>query len=357
MMPDNHHGRCMVERAYMPDYLRLFALFGIVVVNIQAIAYPLTDGFFGATRSTPIDAIVVWLVNGLGFLKTYGFFSFMFGVGLAFQIRSAERRSLPFGQLYRNRMIGLFLLGFLHGCLLFPFDVLVLYSIIGAILYLMRDWSVRNLVKASIVLLTFQIIIASALFLAQQPMEDVARTEREIMSGGDFIDVTVFRTIAFATTLPFLLILQGFSALGWFCLGLAAVKSGLIDAPDHHLWVAARRWCLGTGVALSLLAAGIWQCGAADVGMLLTVACAPVATMGYLGLIAAVARRKNGFEQAIAPCRGFSGRIRLAPPFQNGLSVVPAGADDALLPLLRDGRFTESLRRGPANQAAARAVV
>jgi uncharacterized protein len=91
----------------MPDYLRLVALFGIVVVNVQYIAFSALTASPIRSAETPLDAITLWLVNGLALLKTYGLFSFMFGVGLGFLMRSAARRGLPFGRVYRNRMIGL----------------------------------------------------------------------------------------------------------------------------------------------------------------------------------------------------------------------------------------------------------
>lgn len=107
-------------RAPMPDYLRLVALLGIVVVNVQYIAFSALHGFADLAGETAADALALWLVNGLALLKTYGLFSFMFGVGRGFLMRSAERRGLPFGRVYRNRMIGLFVLGIAHGCLFFP---------------------------------------------------------------------------------------------------------------------------------------------------------------------------------------------------------------------------------------------
>ena len=111
------------SRALMPDYLRLVALFGIVVVNVQYIAFSALHGFADPVAETARDAITLWLVNGLALFKTYGLFSFMFGVGLGFLMRSAARRGLPFGRVYRNRMIGLLILGIAHGCLFFPGDI------------------------------------------------------------------------------------------------------------------------------------------------------------------------------------------------------------------------------------------
>ncbi|NBB83701.1 MAG: DUF418 domain-containing protein, partial [Alphaproteobacteria bacterium] len=92
------------RRSLMPDYLRLFALFGIVVVNVQFMAFSSLQGFAEPVGETALDAVALWLVNGLAMLKTYGLFSFMFGVGLGFLMRSAARRDLAFGRVYRNRM-------------------------------------------------------------------------------------------------------------------------------------------------------------------------------------------------------------------------------------------------------------
>ena len=278
-------------RALMPDYLRLFALFGIVVVNVQYIAFSALHGFADPVAETALDAITLWLVNGLALLKTYGLFSFMFGVGLGFLMRSAARRGLPFGRVYRNRMIGLLILGIAHGCLFFPGDILTIYAVTGSILYLFRDWPVRRLVRLGAALLVLQAVIAPPLLLAApETPPDIVAMERAILTEGGFLEAVLFRSIGFAFIMPSFLLIQGISALGWFCLGLAAVKSGMIDDAGHPLWRRARRWCLGPGVVLGLAGAAIWQWGPPVPGVVLTVASAPVATLGYLGLIAAVSR-------------------------------------------------------------------
>lgn len=286
----------MAERALMPDYLRLVALFGIVVVNVQFMAFPIEQGFPGAARQTPADQTAAFLVNGLATLKSYGLFSFMFGVGLAFQIRSAERRGLTFGPLYRNRMIGLVLLGLAHGCLVFSGDILVLYAMLGTVLYLMRDWPVRRLVWVGAALLAVQLPVAIAMLAASPgPSPDVAEIEQQVMTGDSFFQVAVFRTIGFAISLSTGLFYQGIAAMGWFCLGLAAMRSGMIDNSTHPLWARARRTCLLPGVVLSLLASAIWQWHDPLLGEVLVVVFAPISTLGYLGLIAALARPPGPF--------------------------------------------------------------
>lgn len=278
-------------RALMPDYLRLVALFGIVVVNVQFMAFSALHGFAEPVAETARDAITLWLVNGLALLKSYGLFSFMFGVGLGFLMRSAARRGLPFGRVYRNRMIGLAILGIAHGCLFFPGDILTIYAVTGSILYLFRDWTVRRLVRVGAALLVLQAVIAPPILLAvPEAPADILALERDFLSNGTFLQAVAFRSIGYAFTMPSFLVIQGISALGWFCLGLAAVKSGMIGDAGHPLWRRARLWCLGPGVVLGLTGAAIGQWGPPVPGVVLTIAAAPVATLGYLGLIALLSR-------------------------------------------------------------------
>ncbi len=279
------------QRALMPDYLRLFALFGIVVVNVQFMAFTSLAGLAVPAGETVSDAITLWLVNGLALLKTYGLFSFMFGVGLGFLMRSAARRGLSFGRLYRNRMAGLAILGIVHGCLFFPGDILVIYAVAGSVLYLVRDWPVRRLLRLGGGLLGLQVLIAPPLLLgAPEAPADIVALERALLAEGGFAGAVLFRSVSFAVILPSFLVIQGIPALGWFCLGLAALRSGMIDDAGHALWQRARRWCLIPGVALSLIGAAMWQWGPTVPGVVLTIVAAPVATLGYLGLIAALSR-------------------------------------------------------------------
>ena len=327
----------MAQRALMPDYLRLIALFGIVVVNVQFIAFPVEQGFPGATQQMGVDAVTAWLVNGLALLKTYGLFSFMFGVGLAFQIRSAERRQLPFGALYRNRMIGLVLFGVIHGILFFPGDILVTYAITGTLLYFWRNWEARRLVRVGASLLIAQIVLAIVI-VAVTPSSppEVAELERQIMTGGSLGNVLTFRAISFGIVLPYILLFQGLSALGWFCLGLAAVKSGLIDDPSHPVWVRARRMCLLPGVVLSLGAAALWQWHDALVGEMLVVAFAPLATLGYLGLIAAIARPAGALMERVLKAGASSLSIYLGQSIILSTIFAPYGLGrwDAVSPAM-----------------------
>ena len=166
----------------------------------------------------------------------------MFGVGLGFLMRSASRRGLPFGRVYCNRMIGLAILVIAHGGLFFPSDILSIYAVTGSILDLFWDWLVQRLVRVGAALLVVQALIVPLLMLAApETPADIVAMERAILTEGGFLEAVLFRSIGFAFIMPSFLVIQGTAALSWFCLGLAAVKSGMIDDAKHPLWRRARR--------------------------------------------------------------------------------------------------------------------
>ena len=66
-------------------------------------------------------------------------------------------------------MIGLLILGIAHGCLFFPGDILTIYAVTGSILYLMRNWPVRRLVRLGAGLLILQAVIAPVLHWREHP--------------------------------------------------------------------------------------------------------------------------------------------------------------------------------------------
>ena len=173
----------------------------------------------------------------------------------------------------------------------FPGDILVIYAVSGSVLYVFRSWSVGALVRVGAALLVVQTGVAAALLMipAETPAEFFAFEEQALGQGG-VVEAVIFRSIGFAFTMPLFLGIQGLSALGWFCLGLASVKSGMIDDGGHPLWQRARRVCLVPGLGLSLLGSGLWQWGPSGIGVALTICAAPLATLGYLGLIAMMSR-------------------------------------------------------------------
>lgn len=141
------------------DILRAFALFGILVVNIQYFIQPeifsdALSGEYTAPDHTWYHLLVVALFENKFFL----IFTFLFGVGISMQKRSS--RKLLEGtedparyqkKVMHRRFIVLAVLGILHGVLLFLGDILFAYAVLGALLlYLSEGRTHRFLVVAAI---------------------------------------------------------------------------------------------------------------------------------------------------------------------------------------------------------------
>jgi uncharacterized protein len=141
------------DRVKNIDVLRGFALLGILLVNVPAMAGPhLGPG--GAPAVSPADEVAGWLLTALVSAKFYLLFSFLFGYSFTLQRAAAERAGAPFAPRHLRRSAGLFLLGLAHAVLLFPGDVLVVYAVLSLVLFAVRDITPRTAVRAAACLIT-----------------------------------------------------------------------------------------------------------------------------------------------------------------------------------------------------------
>lgn len=87
-----------------------------------------------------------WLFAHLFFeLKFISIFSILFGIGVFIFCRNAEERTGGSVILHYKRMFWLMVFGILHGHLIWYGDILFGYAICGAIIYLLKDSSVKKL--------------------------------------------------------------------------------------------------------------------------------------------------------------------------------------------------------------------
>ena len=294
-------------RHLMPDLVRSFAIIGIALVNVGAIAYSLEFNYFDGGYRTGADHWTSFLVNAVAMVKTYTLFAFMFGVGFAYQMKSAERAGASFKARYFRRILGLFVLGFLHFILAFPGDILVMYALFGIILYLFKNTTVKNLVITGILLFAVQIAIMGLSALAihagfafapevmateAQNMQDIVDRTNIVISEGTFLDAVKLRLSLWPSYTGAGFFLQGGGIIGAFLFGLAAVKSDLIANPSAKLWGTFRKIFLPIGIIGSIIGAYIYM-GADEMfsvkafwGLAILFAFAPFSSAGYLGLIA-----------------------------------------------------------------------
>ena len=301
-------------RHVLPDLVRAFAVLGIVLVNVAYLAYPGAVTYHAGGLNNTLDYSAYFGVNALATFKSYTLFSLMFGVGLAYQMQSAERRNIALGRRYSRRLIGLFILGVLHVTFAFTGDILIIYAVLGALLYLFKNKPVKSLLRWGIGLIILQILIvlsfAGILYLGETfAPEDMAKAVAESDAGlaeyfavygkGSLPEIMVFRWKDWLGYLAFGGTMQIPGILAFFLLGLAMVKSGIISDPSAEIWSKARRFAFPVGIVISLIAAcvaistEISISSGAAMGFVLLLIGSPFATFGYMGWLAKWAARPD----------------------------------------------------------------
>lgn len=308
-------------RQVLPDLTRAVALVGIALVNVGYMAWPATTGYYGGGLETGTDRAAHFLVSALFLYKSYTLFAFMFGVGFAYQIGSAERRGRSFGGAYWRRIAGLAGLGLLHAALLFQGDILMIYAVLGTILFLFRSAGARTLIRWAVGIYVIQLFIMAGFaalvwagnafapdVMAQElaTMQQSADHALAVFGAGTFAETVVLRLAEWSEIAVFGLLMQGFGALSFFLFGLAAVRGGVIADPSAPIWRRSRRLFLPIGVIGSVL--GAWVMIKAEnqvmnafmFGLLLITVFSPFASAGYIGLVARWAERPAGAIQTFA---------------------------------------------------------
>src|SRR3712207_7893789 len=101
------------ERVEVVDMLRGFALFGILLINITAFAFPgipPTPQFADSTLDRWVMQAILLLVES----KFFTLFSFLFGLGFAVQLLRAEEQGIPFVPRFTRRLLTLLAFGAAH---------------------------------------------------------------------------------------------------------------------------------------------------------------------------------------------------------------------------------------------------
>ena len=299
----------------MPDLARAVAVFGIVMVNVAVFARPLATQFYGDGLKSAADSIALFISTGFFAAKSYSLFSIMFGAGLGYQMLSAERRGVAFGAQYARRMVGLFVLGLLHVTFAFMGDILLVYAVLGGVLFAFRDVSVKALkitaicfIVAPIVLTLLGAGVTAILAMAvPEVLEEINAAVATMMPdtshiyrSSDFVAIAGQRWKDWAAINQSAGFVQYTGVMGYFLAGYAMLKSGVMSNADAPLWSKSRRVYLPLGLAFTL--PGAWLAVNASsqfapgalIGMSLVMLGAPLQTLGYLGLVAAWAKRPRG---------------------------------------------------------------
>lgn len=233
------------------DALRGFALFGIILVNAPFFAGP--PG--GLAPETLADHVALFVVTALFAGKFFLVFSFLFGFGFASILARSKSDEADLRGRFLRRLLALFAFGAAHAVFLFIGDILMLYALLGYVLWACRRLPFRRLVWISAGLLALGIVV-QAVTLAVAA-EDLAGTTSTVAAEtgylGGFAQVLTARFAELPESLGFILLFNGLPALSMFLLGLALGKSGLFppSGPRLRLWAVWARLALFLGFGVS----------------------------------------------------------------------------------------------------------
>jgi uncharacterized protein len=252
-----------VKRIELVDALRGFALFGILFVNIAyfATAFGLDTGLENPQSTSWLDTATLWLSSTLFETKFYLLFSLLFGYSFVLQMQAAERQGKNFKRRMTRRLIGLFVLGSLHAVFLWQGDILMVYAVLGAVLYLFRNARARSAMIAAIVIFVFLgtcWIVGAALLsgdpsgldidLAEERVDALEKTEA---MRGSFGDVLSHRLDELAEYAALVFFIQAPIAFAMFLMGLAAAKASVFESVDRYR--SAFKKLLAFGLPIGLL--------------------------------------------------------------------------------------------------------
>lgn len=264
------------ERIQVVDILRGFAIFGILLVNMELFNSPIYQVMMGlqvwdrlADRAA--DLAIRFLAEG----KFYTIFSFLFGFGLAMQMTRAESRGARFVPLYARRLSVLLLIGAMHAVLLWMGDILMSYAVLGFLLILFRHRSRKALILWAAASLLISILLTAGLVglveLAESQFgraegsgRGVARLAGEYQrladqatrsyGQGTFAEILQQRIKDLKFIYSFeIFFLPHFFAM--FLLGLYAGRRGVFESIPSHLPFIRRvmAWGLGIGIVGNLV--------------------------------------------------------------------------------------------------------
>lgn len=252
-----------MKRIELVDALRGFALFGILFVNIAyfSTAFGLDTGLENPQSTSWLDNATIWLSGTLFETKFYLLFSLLFGYSFVLQMQSAERQGTNFKRRMMRRLIGLFVLGSLHAVFLWQGDILTVYAVLGAVLYLFRNARARSAMIAAISILVFlgSCWIVGAALLSGDPSgleidlaeERVDALEKTEAMRGSFGEVLGHRLGELGGFVALLFFIQGPVAFAMFLMGLAAAKTRVFENVDRYR--SAFKKLLAFGLPIGLL--------------------------------------------------------------------------------------------------------
>ncbi len=249
------------SREDFADELRGFALMGIAVVNAPFLGIS-SNGYTPAALASTLDRFAALFVVTFAQAKFYVLFAFLFGYSLSFIFKDSGRGDgVP---RYRRRLIGLACFGTLHAILFFAGDILMLYAIVGPILLWLRQRTDKFVLNFAYVSLGCWAALLAVIVVLTGLYPDPAAAQQTDMQAIDaglrsssVVQASFARLQLWPSALTLILVLNGFSVVALFALGLVAGRRKLLANPNAYpeLWHRGSQLGLLLGLPFGTLSA------------------------------------------------------------------------------------------------------
>lgn len=235
------------ERIGELDVLRGFALLGVLVANmfwwsIVYFAAPVErmEAIFSDPAHQPLLFAVDWLVSD----KANTMFATLFGIGFWVQMQRIQERGGAFAAIYLRRLFILMALGLINMLLIWPWDILFIYSVAGILLFLLRNLSLKAMLILGLLLVFVRPLVS---LLAEvggfdafedQVFSKEAASERNAV----FVDGTYWQWVEQSWLLFWVGGIKSLTIPGWFLyalgrflIGASIVRAGLLSRIPERL--------------------------------------------------------------------------------------------------------------------------
>lgn len=245
------------ERYTVIDVLRGLALFGVLMVNLEADFRISLFEHIGRLHTDPgiwnelTDTLIATFLD----FKAITLFSLLFGAGMAIQAERAEKRGVTTATFLTRRLLVLLGIGLVHMLLIWNGDILVLYAVCGLLLLPFRKMPAWVLATAGAAIILCVILLGFSLPISwpsAQANSAQALAARRVYGSGNFVEILRFRL---QETGPFIVpLLVGVlpQTAGLMLIGEAAWRMRIFREPERY-----RKWLLGILVAGGVV--GFWK--------------------------------------------------------------------------------------------------
>ena len=225
------------------DILRGVALFGILMVNVfgyHASFYHFGE-FYQALENPFQKSVFTWMVN-LGSDKFIFMFSTLFGFGLWMLEKKFAQQQANFKSFFIRRMLWLCVFGIVHIVFFWAGDILLIYGILGLVLFSIRKLKTKTLLGLSVLFYfftAFYLVIRIYVPGLPDPMSTLTNLTMdqivEVYSTGNFIEILNFRVNEYIVFRNINMLYYMPKVLALFILGYMAGKQGILRKVNENL--------------------------------------------------------------------------------------------------------------------------